>query len=144
MSASRASMSFSLNTGHIELLRVDPRDVRQKFEHPRNLLFFEIFSEAPVAEHLEKSGVAIIPHLVDVFGAERRLRINYPLASRMRLTQKVRQKRLHARSGKKSGCIALGNKRSGRDDHMPPLPKKLEIFPADLACGHGENDNCLQ
>ena len=87
--------------GHIEILRVEADLFGQKFEEPRQLLLLEVITERPIAEHLEKSDVPVVPHFFDIFRAETFLAVDQAIAQRVLLTQEIRDKRLHTASGEK-------------------------------------------
>src|SRR3989344_4947949 len=91
---------------HVQFLRVQAEPlflVRQELIKPRQLLFLKIITKRPVAEHLEEGRVAVVPYLLDVFGAEAELRVREPVPLRVWLAQEIWDKRLHATTREERG-----------------------------------------
>ena len=67
----------------------------RKPEESRQLLGLEVGPEAPVPEHLEEGRVPAVTDDVDVLGPEAGLRIDEPVAARVRLAEQVGKQGLH-------------------------------------------------
>jgi hypothetical protein len=132
-----AELLIAAETGERQAPRIKADFFRQELPHPCDLLFLEIIAERPIAEHLEKSRVAIVTHLLDILRAEAFLRIRDAPAERMRLAEKIRHDRLHAGSGEKRRRIVFRHKRRRRHDRMPSFLEKFQIALADIFGLHG-------
>ena len=123
-------------SGHIELVRIDADLFCEELKHPFDLIFLEIIAERPIAEHLKKSGVAIVADFININGAERLLRIRNTCTERMRFAEQVRHHWLHAGTGEESCWVVLRHERRRRNNGMAPLLKEFQIPAADVVGFH--------
>ncbi len=75
--------------GHVDPVGIQTDDVDQERPEHRDLLGLEIASQAPVSEHLEERGVAVVADLVDVLGANARLDVGEHGAGGVWLAEQV-------------------------------------------------------
>ena len=124
--------------------------VHQQLPRPVDGFFFEIITEAPVAEHLEKSVVVRVePHVLEVVvfaaGTDALLRVGGSRVSRgdrsgptgnvgFGLTKKDRHELVHPRVGEKQ-VGRVGQKTRGLHDGVVFLAEKLEETAANFAAG---------
>ena len=87
-------------TRYIQAIWVEPYFLGEECPHPSNLLFLKVVAQAPVTEHLEEGGMAIIANIVNVLSTQAGLRVGDALALWVCLTQQIWDHRLHARTSK--------------------------------------------
>jgi len=68
--ARKSEGSIPFEARNIKILRIEAQLFYEKCPHPSNLFFFEIVTERPVSEHLEKSRVAIVSHFFYILRTE--------------------------------------------------------------------------
>src|SRR3989344_1351042 len=110
----------------------------QEFEEPRQLLLFEIITERPITEHLEKGDVPIVPHLLNILGAETFLAVDEAIAQRVLFAQEVWDERLHAASREECGRVVARYKRGGRNGHVLAGAEEFQILTAYLVDVHSK------
>src|SRR3989338_722510 len=118
------------------MLRIEPDLRSEELEEKRQLLFFEIIAERPVAEHFEKSRVPVVAYLLDVFCAEALLAIHKAIHFRVRRSKQVGNEWLHAGASEKCRGVVLWHDGCARNDGVPTRLEEFQVFGAYLVDGH--------
>jgi len=116
--------------GDAQALGVQAQSLRQKLVAPADRIILPVVAQRPVAQHLEKGQVHLVPHLEDIVGADALLIAHQALAGRMGLTQEKGHQRMHPGGGKEHAGIVLGDQRGAADHSVPPLLKEGQIHAA--------------
>ena len=110
-------------------VRVDAQVIGagQEAVAPGNRFLFEVVPQGPVAQHLEEGGVAVIPHVVDIAGADAFLYVGKTGAHGVLGPQKIGNQRMHARRGKQHGGVVFRDQAGAFDLLVALIHKVLYV-----------------
>ena len=110
--------------GHIKPFRRQPEKLRHQLPGKPRRPLLEIIPDAEIPQHLKKSQMLMIPHLVNVGSPKALLTAGQPARRRRLLPHKKGLERHHPRAGKQKRRIPRRNQRCRGHRLMPPPLKK--------------------
>ena len=112
--------------GHVETFRFQLEKLGDQLPAVAHRPFFEVVSNAEVAQHLKEGQVLVVADLVNVVGPKAFLAAGESFGGRGLLAHEKGLERNHASAGEKQGWVSGWNQRSGGHVLVPFAFKKLD------------------